>query len=177
MGCEKILQNANVRLRALEPSDIDLLFEWENDTDNWLISNIQCPFSRNMLERYIESSAQDIFSARQLRLMIDTKGRDSRTVGIIDLFDFDPIHLRAGVGILVEKSEQHLGYGRESLGVLIEYCRVVLYLHQLYATVMDGNKAALGLFETSGFEKTGVRRQWVRTGYGWVDEWMLQKII
>ena len=60
----------NIYLRALEPLDIDVLFDWENDTDNWLVSNTQTPFSRFVLEQYIASAHSDIYTAKQLRLMI-----------------------------------------------------------------------------------------------------------
>ena len=47
-------------LRPLEPNDIDLLYEWENDTDIWRISNTLVPFSKNVLKQYIENSEASI---------------------------------------------------------------------------------------------------------------------
>jgi len=32
-----ILSNGNVLLRAVEPEDADVIFEWENNTDNWAV--------------------------------------------------------------------------------------------------------------------------------------------
>src|ERR1043166_7160915 len=88
-----------ISLRALEPSDIDLLYQWENDTDSWLVSNTTTPFSRFVLEQYIATAHLDIYTSKQLRLMVCNP--ENKAVGCIDLFDFEPLHLRAGIGILI----------------------------------------------------------------------------
>ena len=89
-----MLEGKNLKLRALEPSDVDFLFEWENDEKLWHLSNTIAPFSRFVLEQYILNSHQDIFTNKQLRLMIDLKNGDNNyPIGSIDLFDFDPVPL------------------------------------------------------------------------------------
>jgi diamine N-acetyltransferase len=170
-----ILENQVVCLRALEPADVELLYEWENDISVWLVSSTLVPFSRDLLERYIESSSQDIYAARQLRLMIDARDQDMKTVGMIDLFDFDPQHLRAGIGIMIHPEDQKKQYGREAVLTVINYAFSVLNLHQLHASVLAINHAGLKLFESCGFEITGLKKHWIRTPDGWIDEWMLQK--
>ena len=93
------LEFGKIRFRALEPEDIDLLFEWENDAEIWEISNTFEPFSKYILAKYIKDSQRDIYESKQIRMIIETI--DSKAVGAIDLFDFDPFHFRAGVGILI----------------------------------------------------------------------------
>ena len=44
-----ILETDSVRLRALEPEDIDVLYKWENDTRIWKMSNTVAPFSKYVL--------------------------------------------------------------------------------------------------------------------------------
>ena len=87
-----ILQGKLVFLRALEPCDVDLLYKWENDPEVWTISNTLKPFSRYTLEEFIRVSVVDIFESKQLRLMIN-EVKSNNTVGIIDIFEFDPFHL------------------------------------------------------------------------------------
>ncbi|RLC22496.1 MAG: N-acetyltransferase, partial [Deltaproteobacteria bacterium] len=78
-------------LRALEPTDVDVLFEWENNEKLWHLSNTITPFSRFTMEQYILNAHQDIYTTKQLRLMIDKKEPDGNNpIGSIDLFDFDP---------------------------------------------------------------------------------------
>ena len=61
----------DINLRAPEPEDLELIYEWENNNPYWLISNTIIPFSRFTLKRYIENSHKNIFETGQLRLMID----------------------------------------------------------------------------------------------------------
>ncbi len=169
------LQGEHIYLRAIESTDIDALYHWENDTENWEVSNTQTPYSRFVLEQYIASAHQDIYTAKQLRLIIcDTQ---NKPIGSIDLFDFDPNHLRAGIGILVgDKSDRRKGYAAEALKLLINYCFETLNLHQLYCNIISDNEASILLFQLYNFQITGIKKQWVRDGNTFKDELLLQRI-
>ncbi|HER08677.1 MAG TPA: N-acetyltransferase, partial [Bacteroides sp.] len=146
-----LLANRKISLRALEPEDLEILYRWENDTGLWHLSNTLVPYSRFLLKEYLEHSRKDIFELKQLRLIIELN-EDRRPLGAIDLFDFDPFHRRAGVGILIaEKSDRKQGYAREALETLKEYSFRVLKLHQLYCNIGSGNPESLNLFKAAGF--------------------------
>ena len=49
-----ILKGKRLLLRAVEPSDIDLLYQWENDPLIWKVSNTITPYSRFQIEEYVE---------------------------------------------------------------------------------------------------------------------------
>ena len=169
------LKGQHIQLRAIEPSDIDVLYQWENDTETWMVSNTQSPFSRFVLEQYITSSHQDIYSVKQLRLIICNE--ENKAIGSIDLFDFDPNHLRAGVGILIaEKADRKKGYASEALSLLMDYCFSVLNLHQLYCNITIDNEPSILLFQKHGFQITGMKKQWVRDGESFKVELLLQRI-
>ena len=95
-----------VYLRALEPEDLDFVHQIENDESIWEISSTQTPYSRFLIRQYLEQAQQDIYQAKQLRLAICALGTED-AIGLIDLFDFDPLHRRAGVGILIQKTIHH----------------------------------------------------------------------
>ena len=42
-----------VRLRALEPEDLDILYRYENDSSLWEVGTTIAPFSRKQLYDYI----------------------------------------------------------------------------------------------------------------------------
>ena len=162
-----------ISFRAPEPSDIDKLYKWENDTSIWQLSNTVTPFSRHTLEEYILNSHQDIYTAKQLRLMI-VLNEGGETVGCIDLFDFDPVNLNAGVGILICGDHRNNGYATEALSMLVDYAFKTLHLHQLYCNITTNNEASLNLFQKQNFKIIGLKKEWIRTKDGWLDEYMLQ---
>ena len=166
----------DVRLRAVEPEDLELLYEWENDYKYWLISNTTAPYSRYTLKRYIEGSHKNIYEAGQLRLMVDhiTTGT---TIGTIDLFDFDPFHKRAGLGILIaDESYRRRGFASMALRCLIDYCFKTLMLHQLYCSILHNNPESIELFKKLGFKEIGIRKEWIKTNEGYLDEHLYQLI-
>ena len=116
-----ILHGEKVRLRALEPEDLDFLYTTENDTNFWKVSNTQVPFSKFLLKQYIENSYQDIYEVKQLRLIIE-EIKNNKAIGTIDLFDFNPQHKRAGIGVLIHERYQKFGFANEALALLIPYC-------------------------------------------------------
>ena len=123
------LQGKKVKLRALEPEDLDFLFKIENNTKFWEVSSTQVPFSKYMLKKYLENAHQDIYEAKQLRMVIEEIS-NNKTVGLIDIFDFNPKHKRAGIGIVISEPYQKEGFASDSLSLLVSYCFEVLDLHQ-----------------------------------------------
>lgn len=170
------LLSDKIRLRAPEPEDLDLLYLWENDPDVWHVSNTLAPFSYYTLKNYIENSHQDIYQAKQIRLMIDIR-ETPQTIGSIDLFDFDPFHNRAGVGILIgDVSQRKQGYAGEALDLLIDYGFEILNLHQLYCGIGADNISSIKLFKSRNFEQCGERKEWLKTSQGWQTEYLFQLI-
>ena len=172
---KKYLENEKVSLRAIEAEDVELLYNWENDEDTWKVSHTLVPFSKYILAMYIKNSDKDIYETKQLRLMIDSPV--GKTVGAIDLFDYDPYHSRAGLGILIHsKGDRAKGYASAALGLIIDYCFNKLKFHQLFANIDTINEASLKLFKRYGFEICGTKKEWLLTNSGWRDEFLLQLI-
>ena len=140
------------------------------------MSNTYEPFSKYSLTQYIKESQRDIYESKQIRLIIETlKGK---AVGAIDLFDFDPFHFRAGVGILIHDiKDRKLGYASDALQLLCTYAANHLRLHQLYANISVDNLVSIQLFKKNGFELTGTKKDWRRTLDGWKTELFFQKIL
>lgn len=170
------LETDLVRLRALEPEDVDLLYKWENDTNIWVMSNTVAPFSKYILRRFIENQKYDIYETKQLRLIIESK-KNGKSIGAIDLFDIDPLNRRACIGILIyDTEEQGQGYASSALSALINYCFHSMGLNQLYCNILSNNLRSLNLFKSRGFITVGLKQEWIKTTSGWLDEYMLQLI-
>ncbi len=170
------LKYGKISLRPLEPEDIELLYKWENNLEIWEVSNTKTPFSKHILAQYIIESAKDIYETKQLRLIIQNEKMES--VGAIDLFDFEPYHLRAGVGVLIHKNtDKNQGYATDALQALSNYTYEVLGLKQLYANIATDNLNSIKLFEKSGFKQVGIKKDWIKTSLGWKDEILFQKFL
>lgn len=170
------LTGNTIYLRALEPEDLEFIYRLENNEAIWEVSNTQTPYSRFLIRQYLENSHQDIYEAKQLRLAICKNGT-FEAIGLIDLFDFDPVNQRAGVGIIIQDTiERNKGIGSEALGLLIDYTFNKLQLHQLYANIDSGNVASVSLFTNFGFQLIGQKKDWIKRNNNYHDEGLYQLI-
>ena len=167
-----------VTLRALEPDDLDFLFQLENDAELWAASDVlPAPISRHALREYLRHATASLAEAGQMRLIINSE--ENLPVGTLDLYDYSALHQRAGVGISVVKSARRRGYAHAALAQLLSYARQQLHLHQVYCTIAADNRPSIRLFIRLGFRRVGVRRDWLRvnTPAGWVNAVELQFIL
>jgi len=172
-----MLENDAIKLRAVEPEDLEFLYSCENNTQIWRYGSTTAPYSRFALKQYIADAQNDIYTNKQLRLIICLKTDPEKAIGAVDLFDFDPYHLRASVGIVVNGAEnQRHGYAHQSLELIIRYCFDFMHLHQLYCSIAADNKKSMALFKKAGFRKCGTRHEWLRNTNGYVDETEFQLI-
>ena len=170
------LRGNTIYLRALEPQDLEFVYNIENDESIWNVSNTQTPYSKFLIRQYLENAHQDIYEAKQLRLAI-CKNDTFEAIGLIDLFDFDPKNKRAGVGIVIQnEQDRRQGFGKEALGLLIGYAFHQLGLHQLFANIDVKNESSVLLFATFGFQKIGIKKDWICLGHSFHDEAIFQLI-
>lgn len=147
-----------MRLRALEPEDLSALYEIENDMDVWQYGTTNTPISMYTLRQYIATCKNDIFEDNQLRLAVED---ENVLIGLVDLVNFNPMHHRAEVGIVIRKDFRAQGKGRETLVLLEHYARHVIGLHQLYAIVAAENMVAVKMFEESGYARSVILKDWL----------------
>ncbi len=163
-----------LHLRALIAADIDFLFKIENDPSLWQVSNTRAPFSKAVLEAYIARAHEDIFTAKQQRFVLTNSAQ--APLGLIDLYDFDSLHRRAGVGIVIEEENRGKGWAKLALTMIEEIAFKQLQLHQLYAGVGRDNVASLALFEKAGYAQTAIKKDWNFYNNCYHDEVVFQKI-
>ncbi len=180
-----LLAGDKVYLRRLRPDDLDFLYRWENDPEVWRWGDCgeydsSCRrsaaerFSRDELRKFIENQQHDIDATEQLRFMIcrnsppceggvavgTTDGvvasADS-PVGMIDLFDYDPVNRCAGVGIIVcNEADRRRGYASEALELVAGYAERELGLRRIWCVVEAGNLPSIALFRKHGFVESKI---------------------
>ncbi|MFD2586854.1 GNAT family N-acetyltransferase [Croceitalea marina] len=169
------LKGENIYLRALEKQDLDFLYKLENNTEIWEVSGTLAPYSKGVLQLYLDNAHRDIYEVKQLRLCICNT--EDLVIGLIDLFDFDPKNLRAGVGIIImEEKNRNKGVGEEALDLVSNYVFTKLNLHQLYANILETNAPSIRLFEKKGFQKVGIKKDWILTDGTFKNEVLYQKV-
>ena len=164
---EMFIKNDTITLRCAEPEDAGQIFLWENDRDIWRVSGTHVPYTHFQIEQFLLNN-NDLSSNKQLRLMIDLT-ESGQTIGCIDIFDYDGINQRAGLGILIDKAFRQQGYAKSALTLCIEYLFKDVMLHQVYCSIDEANTESRQLFESQGFVLSGRRKEWLKTSKGFLD--------
>lgn len=172
----QFLKDEKVFLRSLEPEDLELLYTIENDPELWDKGTDTIPYSRYTLRQFIKETKNDLYVDRQLRLIVCLE-ETGESIGIIDLFYFEPHSLRAEIGITFLKSARGKGFALRAVNLLIDYAFGVLHLHSISAWVADDNERSCSLFTRAGFETTGaVLKDWLMTSEGYKDIIVYQRL-
>lgn len=170
-----MMQSSSIRLRAVEPEDLDFMYLIENDTQLWKYGASNVPFSRFALRNFIEQTTNNLSRDGQLRLTIEHSS--GFPIGFIDLENYDAVHNRAEVGIVVSPEWQNQGVAGDALSLLMQYASDILHVHLLYAYVCRDNKPALRLFGNAGFMDSGVLPQWIRLASAYSDVIVFTKVL
>lgn len=167
------MQHSIFHFRTLQSTDLDFLLRVENDERFWHLSNTQHAYSKGTLSAYIDQADQDIYVIKQQRYVLSD--RESVPYGLIDLYDFDAHHRRAGVGIVIDEDHRNKGLGALALQLLEPIAFSQLKLHQLYAGVGAENRASIRLFLSAGYQETGRKKAWNFYHGSFHDEVQFQK--
>jgi diamine N-acetyltransferase len=148
-----------ISYRALEPDDISQLYLWENDLEISKVSLSKVPFSKYVLGQYISQAHLTIQQTGQFRFML--LDEDKHPIGCVDLFDYDAIHRRAAIGILIDPNFRSLGYASQAIHLIKDYSFNQLGLKQLYCSVGAQNIFSIRLFTSQGFVQIGLKKDWI----------------
>ena len=168
------IKNGITALRPAEPEDAEQIYQWENDRYVWRVSGTHAPYSRFQIEQFLLSN-NDLLSQKQLRLMIDL-AESGTTIGCIDIYDYDAINSRAGLGILIDKAYRQQGYAKAALSLCLDYLFMDLLLHQVFCSIDETNTESQRLFASLGFELCGKRKDWIKEPSGWLSVWEYQML-
>ena len=82
-------------------------------------------------------------------------------VALVELYNYDPVHRRAEVGIVVDTPYRFQGYGADALRELERYVQQHLALHLLYCDILEDNLVSQHLFAKCGYVQCGRFTEWV----------------
>ncbi|MBQ8948333.1 MAG: GNAT family N-acetyltransferase [Prevotella sp.] len=168
------MNTPHVHFRAIEPEDLDLLYRIENDVKLWNVGTSNVPYSRYTLHDYVANASDDIYTDRQVRMMIEND--DHQTVGIVDLVNFDPGNRRAELGLIILSAYRRQGYATATLVLVADYAFRVLHLHQLFAFIDVRNEASVSLFRKMGYQESSHITDWLYDGAEYHDALLMQRV-
>ena len=155
----------NLILRTPLLSDFDDLLIWENDLKNNQYTDVPVFYTPSQIEDFLNSD-HDLLLQNQIRYIIEF---NSSAVGCIDLYDYDVVNSRAGVGIYVDSNFRNKGIASKSLELLKSISIENYLISNLYADIMSGNKSSIKIFEKANFIKNGIKSNWIRTENSFED--------
>ncbi len=162
-------------LRAIEPDDLDFLYDAENESDLWHVGELKQPLSLHTIQAYLDNAHQPIDEAKQARFVICTQNHIR--VGMVDLFDYDAKNQRAGIGIVILKECREKGFAKEAILCTLDYAKKHLLLHQLHCQIQESNTKSVALFSKCGFTIMGTFIDWQRTKSGFENVLFMQCIL
>ncbi|MDR2834653.1 MAG: GNAT family N-acetyltransferase [Bacteroidales bacterium] len=171
----KVLEDELLKIRKADIHDLNFLFSLENNSSLWYVSDTYSPFSKLDIRQHLESSVYDIYTTKQLRLIIENKAINDYC-GIVDLFEFSPLHLRAGIGIVICEKYRDMKIATNALQCVIDYCVNVLMLKQLWCYIDENNINSIKLFKKLNFEQSGFLKAWKKTPNGFMNVYVYQLI-
>jgi RimJ/RimL family protein N-acetyltransferase len=146
-----------VRLRAREPEDEPLLYQWFNDPEVTEHLSVRYPLSHAQERAFIERSSE--ISYQHASFAVEALA-DGRLVGGVDLVRTSPENRSAILGIaLGDKSRWDGGYGTDTMRTVCRYGFEMMNLHRIELDVYADNERARHVYEKVGFKVEGCRRQ------------------
>jgi diamine N-acetyltransferase len=146
-----MINGKNIFLRPVKTSDIPWIMKWENNPENWLVSETEKPYSFEEINLLIESS-EDIFENGQLRFIL-VDNSSGYLLGTMDLFKANFEEKTVHVGILIaEEKDRRKGYAEEAVQLVQDYVFQELKMVTIYSTIQFHNQPSIQLFKKCGFE-------------------------
>jgi len=163
-----VLEGPTVRLRAPRPADMMTLFGWYNDPET------VAPFDRFSIDSF-DSFQAAVAAApddpRSLAPRFVVERRDgSKVVGFVGHYQAHPVLEMTDVWyVLGDRAERGKGYGREAVGLLVDYLFHELDLARVGATADTTNAPSVRILERLGFQREGTLRSALYHHAAWHD--------
>lgn len=164
-----------IYFRSITSDDIDLIMVWENNQKNWKVSSTTQAYTREQVEQFVNLD-QDIFLHEQLRLIV-CLNETNEVIGNVDLFDFENVHKRVGVGILIDEDYRNKGYANQCVQLVEEYSKIILGVKNLFCNILTDNEYSIKLFEKNNYIRIGEKKNWHQYNGDWYNEFFYQKEI
>lgn len=155
-------------LRAVTREDLPRLREFANDLEVELAGGGDPPIPRT-LERLQKDFEREVSEPPRDRTNFAIEA-DGKCIGTCGLFNVDASarHAELGIGI-GDRDYWGRGYGREAVGLLLDYAFRLRNLRRVWLEVHSANERAIRSYRACGFVEEGRMREHVWLGGRYVD--------
>lgn len=162
-----MIQGERVRLRALEPSDVDTIWGWHQDHEFHVLDGWVYPSPRSQIAELVERVSAPAYSGVWLGIETRTEtgtGTMAETgtgtlIGYTNLKRASEEHRTADFGIAIGRDHWDGGYGTDATRTMLRFGFTQMNLHRVALGVMDDNARAQRVYEKCGFQVEGRERE------------------
>jgi len=160
----EFLRGERLALAPIERDDAGFLQRGRNHVDVWMPLGRYTPENESQVEQYIEDLEDDEHSVSLLACLED------EPVGVVNArhVQWD----RPVLSYWIHPDHHGEGYGREAVGLVLEYLFSTFDVHSVGAHVFETNAASQGLLESLGFVREGRMREARYRDGEYVDEFV-----
>jgi RimJ/RimL family protein N-acetyltransferase len=162
-----MLRGEKVLLRAVIRDDLPRKAEFANDPEYFVLQHDDPwePISPEESEARFERLVDEGRDGSGVTFAIEA---DGQYIGECTLFRFDALTHTAMLGIGIgDRAYWGRGYGREAVGLLLDYAFDLRHLQRVWLTVNATNERAIRCYAACGFVEEGRLRRhvWLRGKY------------
>jgi RimJ/RimL family protein N-acetyltransferase len=151
-------QGAKIRLRALEPSDAEIFYKWDQNSERARnLDFVWPPTSLAFARAWIEEQSKKRLENDTYHWVIED--RNGAPVGSISTHDCDRRRGTFSYGIDIAPEHQRKGYASEAIRLILKWYFEELGYQKANVSIVSYNTASINLHEKLGFQREGTLRR------------------
>lgn len=165
----KFMESQNIYLRPFVKEDVDFFTAWYNDFETRGKIGAADPTSIFDAEKYIERNSKDSVWFAVVRKS------DNKVIGETGLLRMFPAWATTDLTIIIpDKEDQHKGYGKETINLIMDYAFGFLNFNRISIGVVGFNENALSFYKKVGFKQEGIQEEGYYYNYKYYDFVMMR---
>ena len=163
----------DVRLRAMERSDLPLFVRWFADPEVCEFLTAHSLYSLDLEETWFENMRKGPIEEHPMMIEIKVGG-GWQPIGDIGLIDINWVDRQAEVGVMIgEKPYWNKGYGTQAMSLLLQYAFDMVNLNRVFLRVYEPNLRGIRSYSKAGFIKEGCLRNAKYLNGNYVNMWIM----
>jgi RimJ/RimL family protein N-acetyltransferase len=161
-----MIQGKKIQLRAIEPKDTELYFEWINDAETNQWRGLHHPTSKAESQAWIQEQMESRADRLTFAIEIAADEKNKALIGFVGLRGICSRSRRAELWIYIgDKKRWGAHHGQDCIATLCRYAFDEMNLFRIWMECDPAFLAAVKCYEKVGFVKEGtLRKAYYRRG-------------